>query len=142
MKKAAEPVNVNEVRAEAQAKLNDSFEKNKQYPDKNVAVQEYAVIAAAVPVQSKQNKGELTGLSKDDFNVQVNALKKTAPFKTMISGGSDKTLFEKATRDKGQDLYAELGRSKSVSQKQQQQKKQQPEKVKNLDDPKKGGIKI
>ena len=143
--KAAEAFNVNEVRAEAQAKLNASFEEKKQYPDKNAAVQEYAVITASVPVQSMQSKGALTGLSKDDFDVQVNALKKTKPFKTMIDGGSDKTLFEKATRDKGQDLYAELGRSRTLSQKQQQQKQQQQkekEKVRNMDDPKKGGMKI
>ena len=92
----------------AQKQLKEHVAKNQKYPNKKDAQQEYAAIATAHFVRSQQKNGEMLDMSDQGFEDLVKETVNSKPFHAVIRKYDDKEMFNKATRDKGQDMYAAL----------------------------------
>ena len=92
----------------AQKQLKEHAAKTKKYPIKKGAQQEYAAIATAHFVRSQQKNGEMLDMSDQGFEDLVKETVNSKPFHAVIRKYDDKDMYDKATRDKGQDMYAAL----------------------------------
>ena len=100
---------------EAQGKLTDFAEEHGgKAPNKEAAISEYATIAAAHFVRLQQNNGQMLDINEKEFNELKTDLANTEPFRAVVRQYSDNVMYQKATIDKGQDLFTSL----STAQKQ------------------------
>ena len=117
-KKAGTQFDVIEKRKEVQTRLENNSDETGMYPDKNEAARDYAVIATALQVGALQKKGKLTGISEEDFNMMVDQLANSEPFKNMLNGKSNGELYRHATHERGQNLYADVSRARKQYEEQ------------------------
>ena len=117
-KKAGTQFDVIEKRKEVQTRLENNSDETGMYPDKNEAARDYAVIATALQVGALQKKGKLTGISEEDFNMMVDQLANSEPFKNMLKGKSNGELYRHATHERGQNLYADVSRARKQYEEQ------------------------
>ncbi len=92
----------------AQKQLKENVAKNHKYPNKKDAQQEYAAIATAHFVRSQQKSGEMLDMSDQGFEDLVKETVNSKPFSEVVRKYNDKEIYDKAIRDKGQDMYAAL----------------------------------
>lgn len=108
---------------EIQDMLGQAKERNGKVPNKNDARLEYAMIAAAHLVKVQQKNNQMLDMDEESFEAYATVLADSAPFKAVIKKYTNQVVYEKATDDKGQNLFT----SYTTAQKQYQEY----EKIKN-----------
>lgn len=91
----------------------------KKYPNKEGAKLEYATIAAAHLIKAQQSNGKLLDMDEKTFKAFTLDTFNSVPFKTVVDKYNDKEMYEKATRDKGQDMYTSLSTAQKKYQEQE-----------------------
>ena len=90
-----------------QDKLSENTERTGKYPTKEGAKLEYAMIVAANLVKAEQKAGRMLAIDEKGLHdLAVDISVHSEPFNAVVKKYSDKEMYEKATHEKGQNLYS------------------------------------
>ena len=124
-------VDLDEKLKKTQENIRSKKTENNVYPDKNELADDYAAMIA-VNFLKLERKNENEQISEVKFNNRQNNVKNSEIFKDMLKDSNDKTLFEKATYDKGQNLWSNFYQKYSFRQ-AEKNNTLETEKIKTMD---------
>ncbi len=62
-------------------------------------------------IRAEQKNGKYTDMKTEEFYDYAQELSKTKPFSALMRKYKEQGMYDKATRDKGQDLYSSMKRA-------------------------------
>ena len=110
----------------AQEKVADYARSSGTYPNKMGAVLEYAAIATAHLLRAQQNDQKMPDMTDEVFEKLTSETARSKEFRSVVRRFSDQEMFNKATREKGQDLYSALISAKKQYQEYLENQKNAP----------------
>ena len=108
----------------AQNSLTAEMDKTKQYPNytHEDVREDYAKIVSAHMIRAEQKNGKYTNMKTEEFYDYAKELSGTKPFSALMRKYKEQGMYDKATRDKGQDLYTSMKKAQLDYQEHLKQK--------------------
>ena len=108
----------------AQSLLTQEKDQTKKYPNLNeeyIRVA-YSRIVSAHMIRAEQKNGKYTDMKTEEFYDYAKELSETKPFSALMKKYKQQGMYDKATRDKGQDLYSSMKKAQLDYQEHLKQK--------------------